>query len=412
MNPSRPSPVPVLTLAFGVSVAMWTLGYLGRLPGLSLPGWLLGSLMLLCLPVGGWLLVRMAGRPARCGIGLGLSASLINLLILGSLLAEGNGWIWLPGSLVLGVALSLLGARLAGAPKDPRPVEWNSHFAWITAAAAFLLLTAGGLVTSHEAGLAVPDWPNSYGSNMFLYPLSRMTGGIYYEHAHRLLGTLVGLATLVLSLILWRTRASRPVQRLGFWVLIAVIVQGILGGLRVTGRFTLSQDATELAPSITLAMFHGVLGQVFFGSLVLLAILTSSRWLASRPREADASSKLALGFLLVVLLQLALGVLVRHVSWGLWIHIGFAVLVLILGILVGARAFEAATGPARGLGRALITLLLVQVILGILAAVLIWTREGGDIPAWEVLLATAHQATGALVLATATGLAAWLRREP
>ena len=125
MNPSRPSPVPVLTLAFGVSVAMWTLGYLGRLPGVSLPGWLLGGLMLLCLPLGGWLIVRLAGRAWSCGIGVGLFASIINLLILGGLLAEGSGWIWLPGSLVLGVALSLAGARLAGKPGEPKITEGN-----------------------------------------------------------------------------------------------------------------------------------------------------------------------------------------------------------------------------------------------------------------------------------------------
>ena len=72
----------------------------------------------------------------------------------------------------------------------------------LVAAATFILLMAGGLVTSNRAGMAVPDWPATFGSNMFLYPLSKMTGGIYFEHTHRLLGTFVGLAAITLAVFL------------------------------------------------------------------------------------------------------------------------------------------------------------------------------------------------------------------
>ncbi len=401
----------LFAFGFGTSVAMWTLGYLGRVPPAVTPGWLLGPLMLLCLPLGGYLAARSAGGGIARGASAGLLASVLNLLILGSLLAEGTGWIWLPGSLVMGAALGALGALFAGKRSLP-PRDFTPEFAYVTAAAAFLLLVAGGLVTSKDAGLAVPDWPNSFGNNMFLYPLSRMTGGIYFEHAHRLLGTLVGLSTLVLAIQLWRGSFSRGVKRLGTLALAAVIFQGILGGLRVTGRFTLSQDAAELAPSIVLAMLHGVLGQVFFAGLLLLAILSGNRWADAQARERDTVMKLSRAFVLIVIAQLALGVLVRHVSWGLWIHISAAVIVLVAGLLAGARAWEAARGPAVKLGKILVALLLVQVTLGTFAAFIIWTRESGEAPAWEVLLATAHQATGALILALATALAAWLYREP
>ena len=123
------------------------------------------------------------------------------------------------------------------------------------------------MVTGQQAGLAVVDWPNSFGSNMFLYPLSRMTGGVFYEHAHRLLGSLVGLTTLVLAVFLWRTDERRGVKLLAAAALLLVIVQGVLGGLRVTGRFTSSMDPAHTDPNLTLAIVHGVTGQVFLSVL-------------------------------------------------------------------------------------------------------------------------------------------------
>ena len=108
-------------------------------------------------------------------------------------------------------------------------------------------------MTSAEAGLAVADWPTSFGYNMFLYPFSRMTGGIYYEHAHRLLGALVGLTTLVLALFLQRVETRRWVRRLGWAALLMVVVQGVLGGLRVAQFIALAiMVVTPLAVAFVL----------------------------------------------------------------------------------------------------------------------------------------------------------------
>src|SRR5437588_5766919 len=103
------------------------------------------------------------------------------------------------------------------------------RLALLTAAATFPLIFMGGLVTSHGAGLAVPDWPNSFGYNMFLFPPSRWVGGIFYEHTHRLMGTVVGMLSIALTVWAWRTELRRWVRWLVTGLLLAVCVQGTLG---------------------------------------------------------------------------------------------------------------------------------------------------------------------------------------
>jgi cytochrome c oxidase assembly protein subunit 15 len=107
-------------------------------------------------------------------------------------------------------------------------------FAWLTAGATFLLIGLGGLVTSHQAGLAVPDWPTSYGYNMFLFPVHFWQANIFYEHTHRLLASFVGLLTGVLAVWLWLREPRRWLRWLGVAAFFAVVLQGVLGGLRVT----------------------------------------------------------------------------------------------------------------------------------------------------------------------------------
>ena len=87
--------------------------------------------------------------------------------------------------------------------------KWMHNFAVLTAIMTFLLLGLGGLVTSHEAGMSVPDWPNTYGYNMFLFPIGQWVGGVFYEHTHRLLASAVGLLTVVLAVWLWRRDPRR-----------------------------------------------------------------------------------------------------------------------------------------------------------------------------------------------------------
>src|ERR1700679_1161554 len=92
---------------------------------------------------------------------------------------------------------------------------WLARFAFLSACATLALLGLGGLVTSHEAGMSVPDWPNSYGYNMFLFPVSKWGGGILYEHTHRLLATIVGTLTVILTRWLGGRGACKPLLIIG-----------------------------------------------------------------------------------------------------------------------------------------------------------------------------------------------------
>src|ERR1700747_1353055 len=112
-----------------------------------------------------------------------------------------------------------------------RLLHW---FAIISTISVLGLICSGGLVTSHEAGMAVPDWPNSFGYNMFLFPISRWVGGVFFEHTHRLIASLVGLLTIGLCIATWLIEDRRWVKWLAGVAGLAVIVQGVLGGLRVT----------------------------------------------------------------------------------------------------------------------------------------------------------------------------------
>jgi cytochrome c oxidase assembly protein subunit 15 len=187
---------------------------------------------------------------------------------------------------------------------------WLCGFAVLTAFATFLLLGLGGLVTSHEAGMSVPDWPTSYGYNMFALPIKFWKGGAFFEHTHRLLASAVGLMTTLLAAWLWR-KDSRPWMRwLGVAAFLGVVAQGVLGGLRVT----LHMDA--------LGIFHGTIAQLFFALTCALALFTSRFWaglVANPPRLRVPSSlrTLVLATTLVILGQLILGATMRHQHAGL-----------------------------------------------------------------------------------------------
>jgi cytochrome c oxidase assembly protein subunit 15 len=416
----------VLALGFGSTVAMWAAGYLLRLPGSTVPSWTLGVVLLVCLLGGGVVAGRWAAGGWRTGAAAGLLSSALNLLILGSLLggdrpnevAPSALW-WVPGSLLagalLGAAGGWVGRRALGPPAGE--VAWTALFARVAAVATFFLLMVGGVVTSNKAGLAVVDWPNSFGYNMFLYPLSRMTGGIYLEHAHRLFGSLVGLTTLVLTVHLLRVEGRRWLRWLAVGALAAVVVQGVLGGLRVTGHFTLSTSVDGVAPNLSLAVAHGVLGQLVFALLVAIAVFTSPSWRTASPGRAPVSGSfpnVTVGLVGVLMVQLVLGALQRHLARGLLVHVSLAVVVVVLATWAGVRALaEPNRAPVRGGGRVLLTLLLVQVALGLTAYAAVGFRAPDAVPdLWQVIVATAHQATGAALLATAVILALWVRCVP
>ena len=419
----------VLTVGVGMTVAMWGVGYVTHLPAgleagdgaaLAAPGWITFSLLAGCVLGGGWLAARFGRRGVRTAAMAGALCGVLNLLVFGGVLkslADENflryAVLWAPGSIIVTALVAAAGGALRRRSAPASDVNWKSAFAFVAVAATLLLLSAGGAVTGAEAGLAVPDWPNSFGYNMFLYPLAKMTGGVFFEHSHRLLGSLVGLTTVLLAFYLWRVETRAWVRNVGFICVALVIVQGLLGGLRVTGKLTTSADAAELRPSLTLAMVHGALGQLFFASLVVLTVLTSRAWDSppvTLPRASVQRDRAIGGVtLVVVFLQLIFGVLLRHagstVIWALHLHLTFAFLVAIAVGLFGIRVWgrDAAAPVARRTAVVLLWLLGLQLLLGFcaLAGVLINT---GD-PHWaQVLITTMHQTVGALVLAATVAL--------
>src|ERR1700747_994200 len=104
---------------------------------------------------------------------------------------------------------------------------WLNRFAWFTAAATLFLICSGGMVTSKGVGLAVPDWPTTFGYNMFLFPVSKWIGGVLFEHTHRLIASTVGVFTIILAIWLWRIEDRAAVKTLGLVAVAAVILQGI-----------------------------------------------------------------------------------------------------------------------------------------------------------------------------------------
>lgn len=431
-SPDQSGPAPAArdnrgalpALAFATTVAMWAAGYICRFPAVQAPAPLLLVLMLACLFFGGYLAGKLTGGGTTMGARVGAVASLINLLVLGSVLGGSGGGlvpsavIWIPGSLVLGAILGAAGGAAGGRRPAGGAPRWTGLFAVVGATATFLLVIAGGIVTSSESGLAVVDWPNSFGYNMFLYPLSRMSGGIYYEHAHRLLGSLVGLTTLVLAVQIWRLeKGRRGLKGLALLAVLCVVVQGVLGGLRVTGQPTLSTSPADMSPDIHLAVIHGIFGQLFLGLMVGILVMTGRRWAGSgapRPhRSAGTDRALSLVLLAAVIGQITLGALLRHMSWGLAAHIIFAFVVLGLAMTSGLRAagIYAEVPTLRKMGNAIVGIASTQVLLGFAALGVIGIEpKPGPPGALEITLATVHQAFGAFLLAHVVMLVAWLRR--
>jgi cytochrome c oxidase assembly protein subunit 15 len=251
-----------------------------------------------------------------------------------------------------------------------------------------------------------------------------MTGGIYYEHAHRLFGSLVGLTTLTLTGMILVRDPRRSLKIAGIVASLLVIFQGILGGLRVTGTFTLSTSPEDMTPSTLLAMVHGVTGQLFLALLVGIAVAASPTFrgtLAPRAtKHAGGERTFSALLVAVVVMQLVLGAYYRHTGAGigLILHITGATLVAVVALVVGLRVWGL-HGQGEGrvsqiLGRHgvwLMCLLGVQLCLGMAALAAIMARGEGEGPgSLEVVFATAHQLTGALLLALSVATALWVRR--
>jgi cytochrome c oxidase assembly protein subunit 15 len=182
-------------------------------------------------------------------------------------------------------------------------------FAVLTAFTTFLLIGLGGLVTSHEAGMSVPDWPTTYGYNMFFFPFDKWIGGIFYEHSHRLVASAVGLMTTILAVWLW-AKDSRPwLHWLGVAAFLLVIAQGILGGLRV--RWNLDW----------LGVPHGAVAQIFLVLTTSLAIFTSRWWMEAETRKQISVPRGLRSHVfyltLLIFVQLLVAATIRHQHAGL-----------------------------------------------------------------------------------------------
>lgn len=256
-----------------------------------------------------------------------------------------------------------------------------SRFAWATAATTWLLLIAGGLVTSTDSGLAVPDWPLSYGTLM-----PPMVGGIRYEHTHRLIAGLVALLIAILAAWLWRRERRRWVRRLGAAAAGAVLTQAILGGLTVL-----------LVLPAPMSIAHACLGPLVFCLTVLLAQVTSPGWESRRPPLDDGRAGMtAVWTTAAFIAQLVLGAVLRHTGGALTLHlIGAATVLLMTGRLLQRTRRD----PAIFRGTLALALGVIgQLLLGVLA----WRQRE------QVLVTTAHQALGALLVAGSAALTARL----
>jgi heme a synthase len=265
------------------------------------------------------------------------------------------------------------------------------RLAVLTAAVTCLLIVFGGLVTNTGAALAVPDWPTTFGHNMFLFPPAGMVGGVFYEHSHRLLGALVGLLTLALAAALWR--AGGRLRALGVVAVVAVVLQGVVGGLRV------------LLTTETLAMVHGPVAQAFFALIVALALATSSRMAIAPPAFDGATRALAVVTAGLVYLQIVLGALLTHAGY-LVAHLAGAVAVFAVAPLATARLRRSGDVVAVPAARVALVLLGLQLLLGagsyLARFSAIWI-PGGQLT--MLALPVAHRLVGGLLLAAAVVLA-------
>ena len=419
-----------LAIAFATTVTIWSLLYVAALPAVAGGWWLaIGLTVVGCLFAAGCAAGRYAGRGARGGAVLGLVIAGVSLLILLGLLGDevrqhaGRAALWIIGLLAAAVGLCGLGAVLGcrrGMPPG-RDVNWTSMLAWVTAITTLFMLASGGIVTGLEAGLAVEGWLIAEGHMLVLFPITLMQrdADTFVEHAHRLWGLLVGLTTIALMIHLWMVDRRRWVRGISLAIVVAVVVQGILGGTRVTEQ------------SVALAMVHGVVAQVIFATLVVTAMATSTTWIGNRAASVaptvGADRKLTVALVAVILFQIVLGTLFRHLQpladvpagalMGLLHGHSFvnSLLVILIVLFCGVRAWGLyPEQPAvKRAGMALSHTLILQVILGLAAFVVVPKGPRGPddaITVVEIVITTAHQVTGAILLASAAALFVWQRR--
>jgi heme a synthase len=307
---------------------------------------------------------------------------------------------------------------------NANPSAWPHRLAVALVCVVFPLIWVGGLVTTYDAGMAVPDWPGTFGYNMFSFPLTRWIAGsfdLFIEHGHRLLGATAGLVAIGVVAASYLTKQSATTRYLAIGALVLVISQGALGGARV------------LLNARQVALIHGCVGPLFFMWCVALAVVTSRRWNAESKTQSgkDSLTRSSLSGLLLAYAQLVLGAHLRHPSdsgssrmFQLVLLFHVVVALALVGHVVSLAISTHSKAPGQTwvtrLSLALVALLLAQVGLG-LATLIVkygWPAWlGGELlnPSftvtakgfWSSMIVTAHVANGSLILAVLTTL--WLR---
>lgn len=464
-SPHRGIVLPALTGGIAITVGLWCLWWLLHTPALSTPPALAGPLLIGAMVALAAFVSRWTGQNRlRFGLTAGLVSGALNLMLLGSMITQPaaapaaaaatdpaavapgvsavqpNTLLVMLGFVVLSAAFGAIGAAVSRAIPPARQLitarDWLGRMGWLTALSVLPLLLLGGLVTSANAGLSVPDWPGTFGSNMFLYPVALMDSAdprIFKEHTHRLFGALVGAVTFLQMIMILVHDPRRTLKIAAVVSFVLVVIQGVLGGTWVVEKIPF------------MPVIHGVLGQVFFAGMVALALALSASFistpLAVVTGKARTLMPLMLGGLVV---QLAFGATYRHLrgqsgaSHALMSHIAFSIVVMIIVIIAGivaikaARAWAAATpsfGPLaarlRTLGVSLHGVVALQFLLGWVAwGVIAMSKDGGtrvsptadqlastpQVPVLEITIRTLHQANGALLLSLAAVVALWTFR--
>lgn len=276
----------------------------------------------------------------------------------------------------------------------------HHRLAVVLACWTFLLIIAGALVTSNDAGLSVPDWPTSFGS---WYKIPKLVGGVKFEHTHRMIAQVAGLLTIVLAVWTWRVETRRWVRNLSFAALGTVIAQGILGGLTVL--FYLPWQVSSA---------HAALAQTFFCIAVILALVTGQRWIVEQPRvEFDQRRPslftLTLLSIFVLYVQLILGAMFRHHGLSWWPHVANAGIVSFVLAWTAVRALSVYSQieEVRRPAILMLSLVIAQLCLGFTAFLtrVSWGRDAVQPELPMVITTVVHVAVGALLLATTVILA-------
>jgi cytochrome c oxidase assembly protein subunit 15 len=309
-----------------------------------------------------------------------------------------------------------------------RSFNWTHLVSCLLVAVTAVLLGFGALVTTYEAAMAVPDWPATYGHNMFLFPWAEWFWGpwdLFLEHGHRLLGALVGMLSLLLAAVVWRSGQSPAVKALAVAAVALVIVQGLLGGARV------------LLDDKTVAKVHACTGPLFFAVATAIATLTrrgaqaagtaGGRGDAPPEPRALAAGVGGAGLVVASYVQLVAGAQLRHLDatidpvtfrWLVAFHIAGAVVVAALAAML-AVVHGGIASPARRWSWLIAGLVVCQILLGLGAWVVSWGLPGGLLPeswqlteairarsTWGAAVVTGHVLLGMAILGAA--VAQWI----